>query len=339
MKTLQLPVGSDRVLRLDRRTSSVSAALVLAALAVGFAALCYGDGWDRPADVLAALSGEGPIQVSVTQWRMPRVLAALVFGAALGLAGAVFQNLTRNPLGAPDVIGLDAGAYTAVLLVFTLTTATEVTITAAAIGGGLVAAIVLYTLSSGKGFSGLRLIVIGIAVQAILTALNSWIILRAELDLAITASVWQAGSLNGLDWVDIDAPMTVIAVLVVLLALLARPMHQAALGDDLSVASGVELGRLRILLVLVGVALSATVTAMAGPIVFIALSAPQIGRRLARAAGVPLLLAALTGAFLLTASDLLAQWILAPQALPVGVVTTGVGGLYLLWLLTKEIRT
>lgn len=339
MKTLTVAIGSDRELRLDRRTAVVSLALFVLALSVAFVALCFGDGWDRPADVLAALSGEGPLQISVTQWRLPRVLAALVFGAALGLAGAIFQNLTRNPLGAPDVIGLDAGAYTAVLLVFTLTTATGASTTVAAIGGGLVAALVVFVLASDSGFSGLRLIVIGIAVQAILTAINSWIILRAELDLAISASVWQAGSLNGLDWVDIGTPIVVIAALVGVLMLLARPMHQAALDDDLAVASGVDLGRLRVLLVLVGVALSATVTAMAGPIVFVALAAPQIGRRLARAAGVPLVPAALTGALVLTASDVLAQVIVAPQALPVGVVTTGVGGLYLLWLLTKEIRT
>lgn len=336
---LSIPLGAGQVLRVDRRTAYVSAGLVVAALLVAFAALCFGDGWNRPADVLDALRGAGPVRISVTEWRMPRVVAALVFGAALGLAGAVFQNLTRNPLGSPDVIGLDAGAYTGVLLVFTLTTVTGPAITSAAVAGGLASALVVYLLSTGTGFSGVRLVVIGIAVQAVLTAVNSWIILRAELDLAIAASVWQAGSLNGLDWSDVDTPLVLIAVLVVLLALLARPLHQLALGDDVATTSGTDVRRLRLLLVVVGVALSATVTAMAGPIAFIALAAPQIGRRLARAAGVPLLPAALTGAFLLTASDLLAQWILAPQALPVGVVTTGVGGLYLLWLLTKEIRT
>lgn len=338
MSTWVLPVGGGRRLRVQARTAWACLALTALSLVAGFLGLCYGSGWDDPGDVLAALGGDGPIQVSVTQWRMPRVMAALVFGAALGLAGAVFQNITRNPLGAPDIIGLDAGAYTGVLLVFTAGVASEATTVAAALGGGLGAALVVYVLSMGAGFSGLRLIVIGIGIQAILTAVNSWIILRAELDVALSASVWQAGSLNGLDWVDIDGPVTIIAVLALALALLARPMHQAALGDEVAIASGVGLGRLRILLVLLGVGLSATVTAIAGPIVFIALAAPQIGRRLVRAAGVPLAPAALTGALLLTASDLLAQVILAPVPLPVGVVTTGVGGLYLLWLLTKEIR-
>jgi len=338
VSTLVLPVGGGRTLRLQVRSLVACTALLVLALAVGAAALCYGSGWDRPADVLAAFRGEGPIRISVTEWRAPRVVAALAFGAALGLAGAVFQNLTRNPLGAPDIIGLDAGAYTGVLLVFTASVASGPAITLAALVGGLLAALVVYGLSAGRGFSGLRLIVIGIGVQAILTAVNSWIILRAELDVALSASIWQAGSLNGVDWADIQGPLVIVAVLALALVLVAQPMHQAGLGDELAIASGVPLGRLRILLVLIGVGLSATVTAVAGPIVFIALSAPQIARRLAGAAGVPLLPAALAGAFLLAGSDLLAQWLLAPVALPVGVVTTGVGGLYLLWLLTKEIR-
>ncbi len=334
--TLRLTRG--RVLHVDARTLVVCTALSVLTLLTAAAALCLGNGWDHPADVWAALHGEGPVRVSVTQWRMPRVLAALVFGVALGLAGAIFQNLTRNPLGAPEIIGLDAGAWTGVLLVYTLSTAHEATLTSAAFAGGLAAAGFVYLLSSGSGFSGLRLVVIGIGVQAVLTAVNSWIVLRADLDVAISASVWQAGSLNGLDWVDVDTPITVVVVLSALLVLLARPMHQAALGDQVALTTGVRLGPVRLGLALVGVGLSATVTAVAGPIVFIALAAPQIGRRLAGAAGVPLLPAACTGALLLVASDLLAQWVLAPTTLPVGVVTTGIGGLYLLWLLSKEIR-
>lgn len=163
-------------------------------------------------------------------------------------------------------------------------------------------------------------------------------ILRLELDVAISASVWQTGSLNGVDWHDLRVPAAVIVVLALGLVAVARSMHQTALGDEVALASGVFLGRVRIVLVVIGVGLSATVTALAGPIVFIALSAPQIARRLAGSAGVPLLPAALTGAVLLTVSDLLARMLLAPVELPVGVVTTGVGGLYLLWLLTKEIR-
>ncbi|WP_406701831.1 iron chelate uptake ABC transporter family permease subunit [Streptomyces albidoflavus] len=315
------------------------AAVVLAAVAavLAFVGLCRGDAWDAPGEVIAALAGHGDAAFVVQEWRLPRVTAALAFGAALGAAGAVFQNLTRNPLGSPDVIGLDAGAYTGALVALTVLSGTSVQLAVGSVAGGLAAAVVVYLLSLGSGLGGLRLVVIGIAVNAMLTALNSWIVLRAELEVAMAAVGWSAGSLNGIGWEDLRLPLAILAALAVLAAL-ARPMHQVAVGDDLAVTSGVRLSGYRPLVVLAGVGCTATVTAVAGPVVFIALAAPQIGRRLAGAAGVPLLPAALTGAVLLLVADLTAQTVLAPVALPVGAVTTVVGGGYLLWLLVREVR-
>ncbi|WP_433327681.1 FecCD family ABC transporter permease [Spirillospora sp. CA-294931] len=331
--------GRGRAVHVPRRTLAVSAALVTAALGLAALGLCYGASWVGPADVAAALTGSGDAVVVVRDWRLPRVLAALVFGAALGVSGAIFQNLTRNPMGSPDVIGLDAGAYTGALIALTVLSGTPVQLAATSVLCGLLAAAAVYLLSSGGGGpSGMRLIVIGIAVNAMANALNAWIVLRAELEVAIAADGWSAGSLNGVGWTDLTVPLVVIAVLLAAMAALAHAMHQAALGDAVAAATGVGLGRLRLRMVLVGVGLTATVTAVAGPIVFIALAAPQIGRRLARAPGVPLLPAALTGMVLLLGADLVAQMLLAPESLPVGVVTTAIGGCYLLWLLGQEVR-
>ncbi|MFF3500902.1 FecCD family ABC transporter permease [Streptomyces sp. NPDC003247] len=305
-------------------------------LGLGLLGLCYGASWASPGEVLAVLTGSER-SVVILEWRLPRVAAGLVFGAALGVAGALFQNLTRNPLGSPDVIGLDAGAYTGALIAITVLSGTPAQLAGASVAGGLLVSAVVYLLSSDRGFSGLRLVVIGIAVNAMVTALNSWIVLRADLEVAIAAVGWSAGSLNGVDWADLWLPFWVIGVLLALTAVRSRAVHQTALGDALAVTTGVALGRLRLLMVLVGVGCTATVTAVAGPIAFIALAAPQIGRRLAGAAGIPLLPAALTGAVLLQGADLLAQALLAPVALPVGVVSTAIGGCYLIWLLTKEV--
>nr|WP_246422474.1 iron chelate uptake ABC transporter family permease subunit [Nocardiopsis mwathae] len=310
-------------------------AAVIAGL--GLLGLCYGASWATPGEVLAALTG-AERSVVITEWRLPRVMAGLVFGAALGVAGAIFQNLTRNPMGSPDIIGLDAGAYTGALIAITVLSGTSAQLATGSVVGGLLVAAVIYLLSSDRGFSGLRLVVIGIAVNAMVTAVNSWIVLRADLEIAIAAVGWSAGSLNGVDWADLRVPFAVIAVLLVGMAALSRDMHQTLLGDAVAVTTGVALNRLRLLMVLIGVGCTATVTAVAGPIAFIALAAPQIGRRLAGAAGVPLLPAALTGAVLLQGADLLAQMLLAPVALPVGVVSTAIGGCYLIWLLTKEVR-
>ncbi|MGW1144623.1 FecCD family ABC transporter permease [Streptomyces sp. NPDC002454] len=306
-------------------------------LGLALLGLCYGASWSSPGEVLAALVGTDPSPV-ILEWRLPRVVAGLVFGAALGVAGAIFQNLTRNPMGSPDVIGLDAGAYTGALVAITVLSGTSAQLAVGSVAGGLIVAAVIYLLSFEHGFSGLRLVVIGIAVNAMMTAVNSWIVLRAELEVAIAAVGWSAGSLNGIGWDDLWIPLTLIAVLLALMAARAHAMHQAALGDSIAVTTGVGLDRLRLLMVLVGVGCTATVTAVAGPIAFIALAAPQIGRRLAGAPGVPLLPAALTGAVLLQGADLLAQMLLAPVALPVGVVSTAIGGCYLIWLLTKEVR-
>ncbi|MFJ4624597.1 FecCD family ABC transporter permease [Streptomyces sp. NPDC088812] len=324
------------MLRAARRTVLVCAVLVALVLGLGLLGLCYGASWASPGEVLAVLTGSEH-SVVILEWRLPRVAAGLVFGAALGVAGALFQNLTRNPLGSPDVIGLDAGAYTGALIAITVLSGTPAQLAGASVAGGLLVSAVVYLLSSDRGFSGLRLVVIGIAVNAMVTALNSWIVLRADLEVAIAAVGWSAGSLNGVDWADLWLPFWVIGGLLALTAVQSRAVHQTSLGDALAVTTGVALGRLRLLMVLVGVGCTATVTAVAGPIAFVALAAPQIGRRLAGAAGIPLLPAALTGAVLLQGADLLAQALLAPVALPVGVVSTAIGGCYLIWLLTKEV--
>ncbi|GGO68110.1 FecCD family ABC transporter permease [Nonomuraea cavernae] len=337
MSSLVLRAGPYSVM-VERRTVLVSLALVGAGLALALAGLCRGASWATPSEVLSALAGQGDSVVVIRDWRLPRVAAALVFGASLGLAGAVFQNLTRNALGSPDVIGLDAGAYTGALVAITVLSGTAAQLAIGSVAGGLLAALAIYVLSLKSGLSGLRLIVIGIAMNAILTAVNSWIELRAELEVAIAATGWSAGSLNGVDWDEVRLPFLIIGGLMLVLVTLSHAMHQSALGDELAITSGVGLNRLRLLLVLVGVGCTATVTAIAGPIVFIALAAPQIGRRLTGAAGVPLVPAALTGAVLLLAADLVAQLLLAPMALPVGVVTTAIGGCYLIWLLFREVK-
>ncbi|WP_086823680.1 iron chelate uptake ABC transporter family permease subunit [Allokutzneria sp. NRRL B-24872] len=326
-------------IRFRRRT--VYGTLVLLAIAAGLSvlALCQGAVWLSPAQVLTALSGRGGTSVVVLEWRLPRVVAALVFGAALALAGAVIQNLTRNPLGSPDVLGIEAGSYTGALIVMTGVIA-EVPglLTGMAMLCGMLAAGVVYALSLKSGIDRTRLVVIGIAVNAMLVALNAWIVLRAELEVAIAATGWSAGSLNGLGWDDLQIPLIVVGALVLLFTALSGQLNQATVGDEVAVATGVRLGRLRLVTVLAAVACSATVTAVTGPIVFIALAAPQIGRRLFATSGVGLLPAALTGGVLLLGADLIAQLLLAPVALPVGVVTTAIGGCYLLWLLLKEMR-
>ncbi|WP_454042186.1 FecCD family ABC transporter permease [Cellulosimicrobium sp. Marseille-Q8652] len=326
--------------RLDLRTVGVCVVLLVVALGIGVVALTTGDYPLTVPQVLGALAGaeDGPVRMVVVEWRLPRALLALVLGACLGASGAIFQSLTRNPLGSPDIIGFGTGAYTGALVVMTVLGSGYASVTGGALVGGLATAAVVYALSYRRGVQGFRLVVVGIAVSAMLASVNTWLVLTADLETAMAAAVWGAGSLNGSTWAQ-ALPATVVAVVVAVpLVQLAPRMAMLELGDDAATALGLRREPVRLALVLVGVALIALATAVAGPIAFVALAAPQLARRLTGSAGVRILPAAVMGAVLLAASDLVAQRAFAPTQLPVGVVTVSVGGLYLVWLLVREAR-
>jgi iron complex transport system permease protein len=327
--------------RFRMRTALVCAALALATVAVAILALCIGDLPLSPVDVVSALLGsqEGLAHLVVFEWRLPRVLSAAVFGAALGVSGAIFQSLTRNPLASPDVIGLSAGSYAGGLLMIIVfgVGAGSVPVAGGAIIGGLLAAAAVYVLAYRKGMHGFRLIIVGIGISAMLDALGVYLILRAKLEVAMVASVWGMGSLNPVGWAQFVPAFAVIAVVFMALSALARPMRQLELGDDAARSSGSRVEPARLWLVVCAVALTAVVTAAAGPIAFISLAVPQIAQRLTRTAGIGLVPSAFVGALVLTMSDVFAQHAL-PDNLPVGLVTVVVGGGYLVWLLIHEVR-
>lgn len=330
--------GSGLALRWRVRTVVMCLILAALTLAVTAWALALGDYPLTMAQVWAALTNDpdaGFARTVVVEWRAPRAVAAAVFGAALGASGAVFQSLTRNPLASPDIIGFSAGSYTGALIVIILIHGTYLQLAGGAIVGGMLTAALVYVLAWRRGVQGFRLIIVGIAVSAILGSFNTWLMLTAELEVAISAAVWGAGSLNGTGWTQAAYGSIIIGLL--LLAMVAPALAQLALGDDAAKATGTRAEPVRLAVMVIGVALVAVVTAAAGPITFIALAAPQIARRLARTPGVTVATAAFTGALLLAGADITAQHLL-PVTLPVGVVTVVVGGAYLVWLIIREVR-
>ncbi|WP_407975867.1 FecCD family ABC transporter permease [Brucella pseudogrignonensis] len=325
--------------RFDRL--SIFTGLALAILSLGIAAISLTSGKYPIAliDVLGALVGQGDdmVRMIVVEWRLPRVALAFLLGGALAMSGAIFQSLTRNPLGSPDIIGFSAGSYTGALVVILLLSGGYYETAAGALIGGIVTAMAVYLLAYRRGVQGFRLIVVGIGVAAMLSAFNAWMIREAELQVAMSAAIWGAGSLNGLGFEQLVPVAVVLCIVVPLTLLLSRPMRQLEMGDDMARASGVNANRTRLLLMVLGVALTAIVTAAAGPVSFIALAAPQIARRLTRSAGVALIPSALTGGLLLLAADWAAQHAFGVQ-LPVGVMTVSLGGFYFIWLLIREGR-
>lgn len=332
--------GNGLTGRIDLRTSAICLVLALLAMLVGMITLGSGEFHVPPGDVLWALLGqaEGRIHMVVVEWRLPRTALALILGAALGVSGAIFQSLTRNPLGSPEIIGFDAGSFTGALVVITLVGGGYLAIAGGALAGGLVTALLVYLLAYRRGVQGFRLIIVGIGVSAMLTSLNTWLLLRADLEVAMAAAIWGAGSLNGMTLERLGYASLILVILAPMVLAMSRPMAQLELGDDAARALGVNAERNRLGLLALGVALTATVTATAGPIGFVSLAAPQLARRLTGSAGVSMLPSAAMGALLLVAADFVAQRAFAPIQLPVGIVTVSLGGIYFVWLLLREAR-
>lgn len=326
--------------RLHKRSLKVMAVVGLCLLLLALLSLTSGTYPVAIPDLLLSLQGQGEemVRMIVMEWRLPRILLSLLLGSALGMSGAIFQSLTRNPLGSPDIIGFAAGSYTGALVVILLLSGGYYQIALGALIGGVVTALVVYLLSMRHSLGGFRLIITGIGISAMLSAFNSWMIKAADLNVAMAAAVWGAGSLNGLGFEQLVPVAIIMLVLAPLFCLSSRPMKQLELGDDIARSSGIHTGLTRLNLMVLGVALTAMVTATAGPIAFIALAAPQIARRLTRSAGVVLVPSALTGALLLLSADWVAQHGFSTQ-LPVGIMTVSIGGLYFIWLLIREGRS
>ncbi|MEU0004687.1 iron chelate uptake ABC transporter family permease subunit [Streptomyces sp. NPDC006314] len=327
-------------LRLDLRALIVVGLLLAAALAAGVALIGTGDAAIPAADVLRTLAGNGTAYQDfiVNELRLPRVLVGLLVGASLGLGGALFQTISRNPLGSPDVLGLSQGSTAGALIVIVLMSGGSTQVTVGALIGGLATGLAIYLLAWKQGVHGYRLVLVGIGVSAVVTAVNGYLLTKADLVDAARAVVWMTGSLNGRDWEQVWPLLALCAVLVPLVLAHARGLRMMEMGDDIAGALGVRVQRVRLVLMVCAVLLTAAATAAAGPVSFVALTAPQLARRLTRSPGPNLVPSLCMGAALLVAADWASQRVFGADQLPVGVVTGVVGGGYLLWLLVTERR-
>ncbi|MEV0180722.1 iron chelate uptake ABC transporter family permease subunit [Streptomyces sp. NPDC050625] len=346
-RALRTPGGLS--VRLDVRTLVVVVLLLVAALSASVLLIGTGDAEIPAADVLRTLAGHGTAfqDFIVNELRLPRVLVGLLVGASLGLGGALFQSVSRNPLGSPDVLGLSQGSTAGALVVIVLTSGSADAVTVGALIGGLVTGLAIYLLAWKQGVHGYRLVLVGIGVSAVVTAVNGYLLTKADLVDATRAVVWMTGSLGGRDWSQVWPLLALCAVLVPLVLVNARGLRMLEMGDDVAYALGVRVERVRLLMLVSAVLLTAAATAAAGPVSFVALTAPQLARRLTLprclkgAGGAPmpgpnLVPSLCMGAALLVTADWAAQRVFGADQLPVGVVTGVLGGVYLLWLLVTE---
>ncbi|CAL9576110.1 FecCD family ABC transporter permease [Streptomyces sp. enrichment culture] len=337
-RALRTPGGLS--VRLDVRAAVVVALLTLAALTASVVLIGTGDFPIPPADVVRTLVGQGDAgqEFIINELRLPRVLVGLLVGASLGLGGALFQSISRNPLGSPDVLGLGQGATAGALVMIVLFSGSANQVALGALAGGLVTGFAIYVLAWKRGVHGYRLVLVGIGVSAIVTAVNGYLLTKSDIVDAARAIVWITGSLDGRDWDQVWPLAALCAVLVPFVLSRSRGLRMMEMGDDISYALGVRVERVRLLLMLSAVLLTASATAAAGPVGFVALTSPQLARRLTRSPGPNLVASMWMGAALLVTADWVSQRAFGADQLPVGVVTGVLGGVYLLWLLVSERR-
>lgn len=322
----------------EPRLVLVTLGLLVLGLALTTASLMIGDFPIPLSDVLPAVVGRGTEDADfiVGTLRLPRALTGALVGIAFGISGAVFQRITSNVLASPDIIGITAGASAGAVFLIIVVSGSAAAVTAGALAGGLLTATAIYLLAWRGGITGYRMVLVGIGFTAALTAVVQYLLTRAEIDDATRATVWLTGSLNGRSWDHVVPVAAALAVLVPLTLSQGRGLRALQLGDDAARALGVRVDLTRSLLIVGAVLLAATATASAGPIAFVALSAPPIAKRLAGTGGLAVVPAALAGACIVLAADLVAQHVLG--GLPVGVATALVGAPYLLFLLSRANR-
>ncbi len=336
VRSLRTPGGLS--FRFELRPLVAVVVLLVVAFAASVVLIGTGDFQIPVPDVISTLLGNGTPahEFIINDLRLPRVVVGLLVGAALGLAGALFQSVTRNPLGSPDIIGFGQGSTVGALVVIVLFRGSAEQVALGSLAGGLITGVLIYLLAWKRGIHGYRLVLVGIGAAAVLTAVNGYLLTKAQIVDAARAVVWITGSLNGRGWEQVGPLFWFCLILMPVVFCYARPLRMLEMGDDVAYALGVRVERTRLVLMTAAVLLTAAATAAAGPVAFVSLTAPQLARRLTRSPGPNLLASMVMGATLLIAADLGAQRIFGAEQLPVGVVTGVLGGGYLLWLLATE---
>ena len=286
--------------------------------------------------VRAAMGRGEPMHVLlVHELRLPRLIAGLLSGAALGAAGCLLQTLARNRLATPGVIGIDNGA-TAFAVASIVAIPTSIAPSMLALSGAATAAALTFALAMGSGARGYRFIVVGIAIGVLFGALTNLMLARTDIDAANAAYPWTVGSLNA-------RPADAVLLLGIGLALglpvakmLVRPLALMRFSDNVAIGLGARLRLMRLVTLALTVWLTALAVAVVGPVGLIALVAPEMARYLCRQHGVPVINSALSGALLMVLADWVGRTLLAPVEIPVGIIMAIVGGPYLIWILLRQ---
>lgn len=270
----------------------------------------------------------------LTAYRLPRLLLALLIGAALAVAGVLVQGIVRNPLASPDILGVNhAASLASVGALLLLPSLPVIALPLLAFAGGMVGMILLRMLANTS--QPMKLALTGVALSACWASLTDYLMLSRPQDVN-SALLWLTGSLWGRDWSFVKIAAPLLMLFLPLSLRFCRDLDLLALGDARATTLGVSVPRIRFQALLLAVAMTSTGVAVCGPISFIGLVVPHIVRTITGGRHRWLLpVSAMTGALLLVAADLLARIIHPPLELPAGVLTAIIGAPWFVWLLVR----
>ena len=316
----------------------VLAAAALLAVLAAVLSICIGAVTVPPEELLAALTGQGSgtYRAIILYVRMPRTAGCLVSGAALAVSGAVIQTVLSNPLASPNVIGINAGAGAAVALCCAVAP-TMVGITPlAAFAGAFGSALLVLTISQRAGASRMTLILTGVALSSIFSALVDLVVTLAP-DALNGYSDFRVGGLDSVTMARVTPAAVVGAVCLAGVLLLTNELDLLALGSETAQSLGLRVEKMRVILLALAAGLAGAAVSVAGLIGFVGLIVPHLIRRFLGEESRPLVIGcAFGGAALLTVCDTAARTLFAPYEIPVGVVLSLGGGPFFLWLLLRR---
>ena len=322
-----------------KRSAAALGALLAAALLLSVGC---GSQWYTPArlwQALCAADAADPVWRILCFVRLPRTAAAVLAGAALGVAGALIQSVLNNAMASPNVIGVNAGAGLGALLAASLVPGAAALLPGAAFAGALAAALFIWMLAAVAGLSRTTLILAGVTVSSILTACMNTLKLLFP-DAAVGSMAFLLGTLSGVTTAQVQRALPWLAAGFVLAALLAADLNVLQLGEDMAAGLGLPVARVRFAALLTAALLAGAAVSFAGLLGFVGLLAPHIARRLVGGDNRRLLpVTALASADLMLLCDVAARVLFAPFELPVGVLLSLVGGPFFLFLLLHRKRS
>nr|WP_041613639.1 iron ABC transporter permease [Paenibacillus sp. JDR-2] len=329
-----------------RRRNTIMLAVLAIVIVLAFI-LSMNTGHSRlsPLDLLHTLLGDGTPQMDLIlfEFRLPRIVIAILIGAGLAVSGCIMQGISRNALADPGIFGINAGAGLFVLIFvafFPSTTDAPVFLlpVLAWIGAGLTAALVfLLSYNRHKGFSPTQLLLSGVGVAAGISAATIVLTLRISPEKFQFVATWMAGSIWGTNWSYVLALLPFIAVLLPLAFLKARTMDALHLGESTARGLGVKVSKEQLVLLAAAVGLAGSCVAVSGGIGFVGLIGPHLARSLVGPRHQALLPAsALIGSLLVVVADMLGRWLLQPSEIPAGIIVGIIGAPYFLYLLARS---